>query len=348
VTDPDLPSVLTKNQWHWLVTGAAGFIGSNLCEYLVRNNQRVTAFDNLATGHLHNIQDVQQIAAQLNRTALFKFIQGDATVYSDAKSAATGVDFVLHQAALGSVPRSIKTPLASHNANVDGFINIIDASVNAKVKRFVYASSSSVYGDSAELPKVEERTGSLLSPYAATKAINETYASVFQRCYGIECVGLRYFNVFGRRQDPNGPYAAVIPKWLLALLQDEPLIINGDGQTSRDFCYIDNVVQANIRAALFQSALPEATALNIAFGDQTDLNRLASMLRQGLANAQGVGVETLTAPVQYRDFRAGDVRHSLASIAKAKAQIGYQPTHSLAQGLVETCSWYLSNRERLL
>jgi UDP-N-acetylglucosamine/UDP-N-acetylgalactosamine 4-epimerase len=343
----ETPLKLTQQRLNWVVTGAAGFIGSNLCEYLVRNNQKVTGFDNLATGHLHNIEDVREIASRLNRSELFKFIKGDITNFSECEAVVTGADVLLHQAALGSVPRSIKTPLLSHAANVDGFINILNACVQANVKRFVYASSSSVYGDSPTLPKVEDQIGNLLSPYAATKAINETYAAVFQRCYGIECVGLRYFNVFGKRQDPHGPYAAVIPRWLSAILEHRPLVINGDGLTSRDFCYIENVIQANVLAGINPMRSDRAEAFNVAFGEQTSLSTLAKLLKLGLASAMNIDADQLTAPIIHSDFRSGDIRHSLANIEKAKIHFGYDPTHSLAQGLIETCSWYLQNRERL-
>jgi UDP-N-acetylglucosamine/UDP-N-acetylgalactosamine 4-epimerase len=348
IVSVDVEKILSSNQYTWLVTGAAGFIGSNLCEFLVRQNQRVVGLDNLATGHLHNVEDVKKIAAELGRTKNFSFQTGDITEPSTCDAVVTNVDFVLHQAALGSVPRSLKTPLVTHKANVDGFVCMLNASASAGVKRFVYASSSSVYGDSGELPKVESRTGSLLSPYAATKAVNELYADVFQRCYGIECVGLRYFNVFGKRQDPNGPYAAVIPKWLLALLHNQPLVVNGDGSTSRDFCYIDNVVQANVKAALRTESLDRSSVVNVAYGEQTSLLELAEMLRNGLAMAKGVPTADLQSLIEHRDFRAGDVRHSLANILQAKELFGYMPTHSLSEGLIDTCRWYLKNQERLL
>jgi UDP-N-acetylglucosamine/UDP-N-acetylgalactosamine 4-epimerase len=336
-----------SHQKHWLVTGAAGFIGSNLCEFLLKSGQRVTAMDNYLTGHPHNIVDIQKVAADLGASNNFTFLEADIRKFEDCTRAVQNIDVVLHQAALGSVPRSINNPIASHEVNVDGFLNMLKASVDGSIKRFVYASSSSVYGDSPDLPKVESKTGNILSPYAATKAINELYASVFQRNYGIQCIGLRYFNVFGRRQDPNGPYAAVIPKWLSALLSNTPVIINGDGLTSRDFCYIDNVIQANIRAALAPLSEPKAEVFNIAFGEKTELNELAAMLRSGLARAMNVPIEQLTSPIQHSDFRAGDIRHSLASTQAAKALLGYDPKHSLADGLTETCSWYLDHKDRL-
>lgn len=330
----------------WLVTGAAGFIGSNLCIYLLKAGQNVVALDNFTTGKKHNIEDIE-LAAESLAGSNFTFIEGDICDFEVCKDAAQGVDFVLHQAALGSVPRSIATPLISHKANVDGFLNMIQASRENGVKKFVYASSSSVYGDSTELPKVESKTGALLSPYAATKAINEVYAAVYQKTYAMQCIGLRYFNVFGPRQDPNGPYAAVIPKWLSALLTGSPVVINGDGMTSRDFCFIENVVQANLRAAMCETQFEKAEVFNVAFGAQTTLQELARELRYSLAAAMARPPESFTSIIEHRDFRAGDVLHSLANTDKAKTKLGYVPSHSLQTGLEITCKWYFDNQSRL-
>jgi UDP-N-acetylglucosamine/UDP-N-acetylgalactosamine 4-epimerase len=341
----ELPS-LEGPRLTWLVTGAAGFIGSNLSAHLLRAGQSVVALDNFVTGHRHNIADLEAIAANQPRASL-SFIEGDITSLDDCARACEGVDRVLHQAALGSVPRSMKDPLASHAANVDGFINMLNAARLAGVKRFVYASSSSVYGDSPELPKVEDKTGQVLSPYAATKAIDEVYAGVFQRSYGIQCAGLRYFNVFGARQDPNGPYAAVIPKWLAALIQGKDLVINGDGTTSRDFCYIDNVIQANLRAALIPEFPAQAQVFNVAFGQRTTLLELAGAMRKALAMEMNVAESAFRSQIQHVDFRAGDIKHSLANIDRARSLLGYEPKFSLAQGMAETVKWYLAHRDRL-
>lgn len=343
----DLHSALKSKPAKWLVTGAAGFIGSNLCIALIDAGHTVLGLDNLATGQRRNISDIEQ-RAELSPSGSFRFIEADICDFAACQTAVKDIDYVLHQAALGSVPRSIGNPIASHQANVNGFLNMIYSASNAKVKRFVYASSSSVYGDSQELPKVEQRTGNVLSPYAATKAINEVYAGVIQRTYGMECVGLRYFNVFGARQDPNGQYAAVIPRWLLSLLKNEAIIVNGDGTTSRDFCYIDNVVQANLRAALRPRAFETAEVFNIAFGQRTTLLELASELRESLATAEGKTNGQMLSPVKHVDFRAGDVLHSLADISHAQAELGYAPTHSLAQGLSITSPWYFQNQDRLI
>jgi UDP-N-acetylglucosamine/UDP-N-acetylgalactosamine 4-epimerase len=328
----------------WLVTGAAGFIGSNLCVALLEAGQKVVGLDNFETGHRDNVRDIEDVAAA-QAQASFRFIEGDIRDAEVCNQACQGVTRVLHQAALGSVPRSIKTPLLTHAANVDGFINMLNAAVTAKVKRFVYASSSSVYGDSPDLPKVESKTGAVLSPYAATKAINELYAGVFQRTYGIECVGLRYFNVFGPRQDPRGAYAAVIPKWAAALMDGEPVVVNGDGSTSRDFCYVGNAVQANLHAALTPDLPPSAQVFNVAFGQQTTLLELANAMREELGLAMGRA--ELTMNLQHQDFRAGDIRHSLADIAHAQRLLRYAPEVSIAQGLRLAMPWYVKNRKRL-
>ncbi len=316
---------LTKTSYTWLVTGVAGFIGSHLLEFLLAHNQKVIGIDNFATGNQANIQPFLG-------SPLFKFYESDIRDAHACAEVMPGVDFVLHQAALGSVPRSIKDPMATHDVNVTGFLNMLIAAKDAGVKRFVYASSSSVYGDSPILPKVEIHQGNPLSPYAVSKMTNELYAKAFSNCYDIETIGLRYFNVFGARQDPNGQYAAVIPLWVKALLQKEPVYINGDGETSRDFCYVKNVVQANILAATTQNKEAVNTAYNVAVGDQTSLNQLYLALTERL-KIKGAG------PI-YRDFRAGDVRHSLASIEKAQNLLGYKPTHKIDAGLDEAIKWY--------
>ncbi len=321
----------------WLVTGGAGFIGSHVVEALLRQGQQVVALDSLVTGYQRNIDDAVKRAGQ-GAAERLKFIHADIVDLSSCQAACTGVDYVLHQAALGSVPRSIATPLDTHRANVDGFINMLVAARDAKVKRFVFASSSSVYGDDATLPKLESQTGRVLSPYAATKHINEVYASVFQRTYGIETIGLRYFNVFGPRQDPEGAYAAVIPRWMAALLAGQPCVINGDGSTSRDFCFVGNAVQANIRAALSQ--IPGATdsVYNVALGDKTSLLELYVHLRNRLATRRP---ELAALTPAFQGFRLGDIKDSQADISRAREKLGYTPTHTVAQGLDETVAYVL-------
>jgi UDP-N-acetylglucosamine 4-epimerase len=323
----------------WLVTGAAGFIGSNLVEALLKLDQRVVALDNFATGHRRNLDEVRTLVAPA-QWRRFKFIEGDIRDAATCQKACRGVDYVLHQGALGSVPRSIAEPLNSHDANVNGTLHMLLAARDQKVRTFVYASSSSVYGDHPKLPKVEGIEGNLLSPYAATKAINEVYADVFARVYQLPCIGLRYFNVFGPRQDPEGAYAAVIPKWLAALIKGEPVRINGDGKTSRDFCFVANVVQANLLAATATKPAARNQVYNIAVGDRTTLNELFTLL------AERLFADTPPAkrprPV-YGDFRAGDVRHSLANISKAQRLLGFRPTHRIAEGLDEAMEWYRKN-----
>ena len=342
----DPSQLLATTQSKWLVTGAAGFIGSNLTIALLKAGQIVRGIDNFATGHRRNLDDIsREVGSHLAKN--FEFVDADIRDEQACLKAVQGNDYVLHQAALGSVPRSIADPLSSHRTNVDGFVNVLNASTQAKVKRFVYASSSSVYGDSETLPKVEDKTGRLLSPYAATKAINETYASVFQRTYGLPCVGLRYFNVFGPRQDPNGQYAAVIPRWITALLSGTSVIVNGDGSTSRDFCYIDNVIQANLRAALRPESFEQAEIFNIACGSRTTLIELAEALRVSIALAKGMRADEMISKIEHIEFRKGDVLHSLADTSKATRLLGYKPTHSLAQGLAIISPWYNSNRDRL-
>lgn len=321
----------------WLITGVAGFIGCNLLETLLSLNQTVVGLDNFSTGYRHNLEEIQQCvtAAQWAR---FRFVEGDICTVGDCRHACDGVEYVLHQAALGSVPRSIEDPITTNSTNIGGFLNMLVAARDAGVRRFVYAASSSTYGDHAGLPKVEEVIGKPLSPYAVTKLANELYADVFARSYGFDTIGLRYFNVFGRRQDPNGAYAAVIPRWIAAMICNEPVYINGDGETTRDFCYVANAVQANVLAATVDS--PEAVnqAYNVAVGDKTSLNRLFEYLRATLAPSLPhlVNYKPL-----YRDFRVGDVRHSLADIGKARRLLGYEPTHRIGEGLADAMSWYV-------
>jgi UDP-N-acetylglucosamine 4-epimerase len=320
----------------WLVTGAAGFIGSHLVEALLAGGQHVVALDDFSTGHRHNLDDVR---AQVGESAWsrFRLVEGDVADGRVAAAAVAGVDHVLHQAALGSVPRSIEQPLRSFHANATGFAQLLAAAKDAGVRRVVYASSSSVYGDHPDLPKVEDRTGRVLSPYAATKAIDEVLAGAFARTYRMQAVGLRYFNVFGARQDPEGAYAAVIPKWSAAFLRGETVWINGDGQTSRDFCYVANVVQANLRSALVESLPSEHEVFNVAFGARTTLLELAREMHGALQRHAG---RSLPFELAHRDFRGGDVRHSLADIGKARALLGYAPTHDVHAGLDATMAWY--------
>jgi UDP-N-acetylglucosamine 4-epimerase len=332
----DLSAELARSQRTWLVTGAAGFIGSHLVEALLKAGQQVVGLDNFATGYRRNFEDAVKRAGG-DAASRWRFLEGDVAVLADCSKACQGVDYVLHQAALGSVPRSIKDPLASHRANVDGFINMLVAARDAKAKRFVFASSSSVYGDHPVLPKVEAQVGRVLSPYAATKHINEVYAGVFQRSYGLQTVGLRYFNVFGPRQDPAGAYAAVIPRWLAALAQGETVDVNGDGSTSRDFCFVANAVQANLRAAL--SAHPEAsdTVYNVAVGDRTSLLQLFAMLRERIAV---VKPHVAALEPRFQPFRDGDIKDSQANISRARERLGFAPTHTVAQGLDETVRYF--------
>ena len=328
----------------WLITGVAGFIGSNLLEALLRLNQRVAGLDNFATGHQRNLDEVQSLVAPA-QWANFKFMEGDIRNLDDCHQACQGVDYVLHQAALGSVPRSVADPITTNAANITGFLNMLvaarDANAGQGVKRFVYAASSSTYGDHPALPKVEDTIGKPLSPYAVTKYVNELYADVFGKTYGRQSIGLRYFNVFGPRQDPNGAYAAVIPKWIASMIANTPVQINGDGETSRDFCFIANVVQANLLAAT--TANPDATnqVYNVAVGDRTTLNDLYAQLHHHLLPLYP---HLAGAKPEYRDFRAGDVRHSLADISKATARLGYAPTQRIAQGLALAMPWYIGQK----
>ena len=330
---------LNQSKKNWLVTGAAGFIGSNLTEYLLKMNQSVVAIDNFVTGRKINLEKIKENVSASQWKNL-EIIECDITSYDTCKKITSNIDVVLHQAALGSVPRSINDPIKSNDSNVSGFLNLIQAANLNGVKRFVFASSSSVYGDNARLPKVEEITGNLLSPYAVTKYANELYASVFNKCYGMETVGLRYFNVFGRRQDPNGVYAAVMPKWIKQILDKEPLYINGDGETSRDFTYIDNVVQANILAATTKNTAAFGTVFNIAAGGKETLNNLYQKIVDQIKSK--LPELEINDPI-YRDFRAGDIRHSNASIEKAKDTLGYNPTHTLEEGLIDSISWYIED-----
>ena len=364
----------------WLVTGVAGFIGSNLLEALLRLNQRVVGVDNFATGHQSNLDEVRALVTS-EQWASFHFIEGDIRELADCQKAMTftpslttakkatsapatstpgaaassslraqrgnpiPVDYVLHQAALGSVPRSVADPISTNAANVTGFLNMLVAARDAKVKRFVYAASSSTYGDHPGLPKVEDVIGKPLSPYAVTKYVNELYADVFARSYGLEGIGLRYFNVFGPRQDPDGAYAAVIPKWIASMIKGAPVFINGDGETSRDFCYIANVVQANLLAATVsvvaseasQSMNPVNQVYNVAVGERTTLNELYRLLKSDLLPRYP---HLQDASPTYRDFRSGDVRHSLADISKAALRLGYVPSQSVGQGLALAMPWY--------
>ena len=337
--EPGLADRLAQGQRRWLVTGSAGFIGSNLLELLLSAGQTVVSLDNFATGHRRNL-DLVRASVGEDAWARHRFIDGDIADPAVCAGACQGVDVVLHQAALGSVPRSINDPLATHRANATGFLNILVAAKDAGVRRFVYAASSSTYGDSPALPKVEPVIGRPLSPYAVTKYMNELYADVFGRCYGLATIGLRYFNVFGPRQDPDGAYAAVVPRWTAALLQREPCVINGDGETSRDFCYVANAVQANLRAALVEDEQALGQVYNVAAGQRTALLQLHEMLASAL-RAQRPGI-TVDAPT-FADFRAGDVRHSLADIGKARQLLGYEPTHDVRQGLGEAVAWYLAH-----
>lgn len=319
----------------WLVTGVAGFIGSNLLETLLKLDQTVVGLDNFATGHQHNLDEVQSLVAP-EQWANFKFYQGDIRNFEDCQKACAGVDYVLHEAALGSVPRSIADPITTNAANITGFLNMLTAARDAEVKSFTYAASSSTYGDHPALPKVEENIGKPLSPYAVTKYVNELYAEVFARTYGFKTIGLRYFNVFGKRQDPNGAYAAVIPKWTAAMIAGDDVFINGDGETSRDFCFIENTVQANILAATTQNDEAKNQVYNVAVGDRTTLNDLFNAIKAAL-NENGV---IYTKEPVYREFRVGDVRHSQASIAKIQNLLKYKPQFSIQQGIQKAMLWY--------
>lgn len=339
---PSLRSALRSTPKHWLVTGVAGFIGSNLLQALLELDQHVVGLDNFATGHQRNLDEVESLVGAA-RWSRFRFVHGDIRSLPDCQAACQGVDYVLHQAALGSVPRSLADPITTNAVNVDGFLNMLVAARDAEVRRFVYAASSSTYGDHPALPKVEDRIGAPLSPYAVTKYVNELYADVFARAYGLNSIGLRYFNVFGPRQDPNGAYAAVIPKWIAALLEGRPVQINGDGQTSRDFCYVENAVQANLLAACVADENAVNQIYNVALGDRTSLNELFELLRKNLAPMYP---QLRDARPLYADFRAGDVLHSQADISKASDRLGYRPTHRIAEGLAQAMQWYTQQAER--
>nr|AEQ20402.1 Vi polysaccharide biosynthesis protein TviC [uncultured bacterium CSL11] len=330
---------LTATPLRWLVTGSAGFIGSHLVQQLLELDQAVVGLDNFATGHRCNLDDVRaQVSSE--RWSRHRFIEADIRDVGACRLACRGVDVVLHQAALGSVPRSIADPVATHGSNVEGFLNVLVAARDAGVRRFVYAASSSVYGDHPALPKVEDTIGRPLSPYAVTKLVNELYADVFAQCYGMQSIGLRYFNIFGARQDPEGAYAAVIPRWVRAMIVGDEVVINGDGETSRDFCFIDNAVQANLLAAMTDDPAAIGQVYNVAVDERTSLNRLFDLLRDAVASRlpRVADVEPI-----YRDFRPGDVRHSQADISKARRLLGYAPTHRLLDGLAAAIPWYLAN-----
>jgi UDP-N-acetylglucosamine 4-epimerase len=320
----------------WLITGVAGFIGSNLLEALLKLNQRTVGLDNFSTGYQSNLDEVQALVSP-EQWSNFRFINGDICNIEDCHQACNDVDYVLHQAALGSVPRSIEDPIMTNHNNIDGFLNMLVASRDAKVKRFVYAASSSIYGDYPDLPKVEDKIGRPLSPYAVTKLVNELYADVFARTYGLSSIGLRYFNVFGPRQNPNGAYAAVIPKWIAAMIKNEPIYINGDGKTSRDFCYVENAVQINLLAATTIKNEAVNQLYNVAVGDQTNLSQLYNYLQKSLESRFSYLKDSK--PI-YRNFRAGDVLHSLADITKAAHLLEYQPSHRISDGIKEAIHWY--------
>lgn len=334
-------SELSANPKTWLVTGVAGFIGSNLLETLLKMDQAVVGLDNFITGYQHNLDEVKKEVSP-EQWQRFNMIKGDIRNFEDCQKASEGVDYVLHQAALGSVPRSIEDPITTNEANINGFLNMLVAARDAKVSSFTYAASSSTYGDHPALPKVEENIGKPLSPYAVTKVVNELYSDVFSKTYNFRTIGLRYFNIFGKRQDPKGAYAAVIPKWVAALLDDETVFINGDGETSRDFCFIENAIQMNILSAVADEEAKNEV-YNVAVGGRTTLNELFYAIKEGLSEDNP---EVKSIEPSYRDFRAGDVRHSQADISKAADQLGYSPTHNIAQGLDVALDWYLNNQRK--
>jgi len=334
---------LKNNQNTWLITGVAGFIGSNLLEKLLILDQKVVGLDNFETGYQQNIDQAIEDANKASNKNLsnnFKFINGDIRKLEDCKKACNGVNYVLHQAALGSVPRSIEDPINTNRANIDGFLNMLVASKDENVKRFVYAASSATYGDHQDLPKVEDKIGNPLSPYAVTKVVNELYANVFAKTYGFKTIGLRYFNIFGKRQDPNGAYAAVIPKWIASIINKEDVFINGDGETSRDFCYIDNTVQMNLIAATTDNDEATDHVYNVALNDRTNLNELYQMIEERLI--QRISGLKKKKPI-YRNFRSGDVRHSQANIDKAKKLLDYQPQFKISKGMDEAMDWYVNS-----
>tara|TARA_B110000027_G_C16108687_1_gene296566 strand:+ start:1219 stop:2250 length:1032 start_codon:yes stop_codon:yes gene_type:complete len=337
----EIQKELKNKQSCWLITGVAGFIGSNLLEKLLELNQKVVGLDNFDTGHQHNIDQAIEDASELaghNLSHNFTFINGDIRVFSDCQLACNGVDYILHQAALGSVPRSIDDPINTNKANIDGFLNMLLAAKNEEVEQFVYAASSSTYGDHPDLPKVEDKIGNPLSPYAVTKVVNELYAGVFAKTYGFNTIGLRYFNVFGKRQDPNGAYAAVIPKWITAIINKQEVIINGDGETSRDFCFIDNIVQINILAATVANKEATDQIYNAACNNITSLNELHQMIEERLI--KGGKVLKKSEP-SYKSFRVGDVKHSRADIDKAQRLLDYMPECLVSEGLDKVIEWYI-------
>ena len=328
--------VLKNEQKGWLITGVAGFIGSNLLEQLLKLNQMVIGLDNFSTGKRKNLNEVRSLVTS-EQWSRFTFIEGDIRDLATCQEACKGVDIVLHEAAIGSVPRSLEDPINTNENNITGTLNMFVAARDNKVKRIVYAASSSTYGDHPGLPKVEDKIGKPLSPYAVTKYVNELYADVFSRCYGLETIGLRYFNVFGPRQDPEGAYAAVIPKWIASMIKNEPVYINGTGETSRDFCYIANVVQMNLLASMTENASAVNQVYNTAVNARTNLNELFEKLRSRLVRNYK---HLLTFKPMYRDFRPGDIKHSEANVGKAQHLLGYQPTHVIDQGLDESMEWY--------
>lgn len=322
----------------WLITGVAGFIGSNLLESLLGLDQKVIGLDNFSTGYQRNLDEVQGLVST-DQWDQFSFVEGDIRDFEICRQCCNKVDYVLHQAALGSVPRSIENPILTNQNNISGFLNMLVASRDAEVHRFVYAASSSTYGDHPDLPKTEGKIGKPLSPYAVTKLVNELYADVFARTYGFKSIGLRYFNIFGQRQNPKGAYAAVIPKWFDGLIKNETIFINGDGETSRDFCFIENCVQANLLAATTDNDKATNQVYNVAFGERTTLNDLFALIKAIVFEYN----KSLCAHPHYRDFRAGDVQHSLADISKAKELIGYDPRFSVRDGLDKAAKWYAEN-----
>ena len=340
----EIKAQLRANPQRWLVTGVAGFIGSNILEELLNLNQEVVGLDNFSTGKSENIKDVRKVVGP-DKWELFHFMELDIRNLDDCIKACEDVDYVLHQAALGSVPRSIDDPIRTNQSNIDGFLNMLIAARDTGVKRFVYAASSSTYGDHPDLPKMEDKIGHPLSPYAVTKYVNELYADVFARTYGLESIGLRYFNVFGKRQDPNGAYAAVIPKWVSTFFKGEQPTIHGDGETSRDFCYIDSAIQANLLAATSQDGEALNKTYNVAYGERTTLNQLFQMIRDNLIPYKP---EIESIKPKYGPFREGDVRHSLADISRARDLLGYEPEYDVAKGMKESIKWYVCNLNRVL
>lgn len=324
----------------WLITGVMGFIGSGLLEELLSLNQTVVGLDNLSTGYQHNLDDVRACVSD-EQWSRFSLITGDIREFTTCQKACENIDYVLHQAALGSVPRSLKDPLTTNSVNIDGFLTMLTAARDAKVVSFTYAASSSTYGDHPGLPKVEARIGRPFSPYAVTKYVNELYADVFARNFGIHAIGLRYFNVFGRRQNPNGAYSAVIPRWILSMLNNEQIYINGNGVTSRDFCYIENVIQANLLSATTKQPHAKNQVYNVAVGDRTSLNELYYLIRDGLNTLRS---EQNTSEPIYQDFRRGDVQHSQADINKIKKLLSYEPEFDIKEGLKHTLKWYIDKQ----